>query len=80
MYIVYFSLGGIVMVCFSDMQLEKGVPTGALWAVFGSMMYAFYLVSLRRNVDHEDKLDIPMFFGKYVDDFCQIYYWDSPHY
>jgi drug/metabolite transporter (DMT)-like permease len=44
------------MVCFSDVQLEKGVPMGALWAVFGSMMYAFYLVSLRRNVDHEDKL------------------------
>ena len=52
------------MVSYSDVSLEKGVPAGALWAVLGSMLYAFYLVSLRRNVDHEDKLDIPMFFGK----------------
>lgn len=71
---VLISLGGIVMVSLSDMTLEKGIPAGALWAVFGSMMYAFYLVSLRRNVDHEDKLDIPMFFG-FVGFFCVLLLW-----
>lgn len=71
---VLVSLGGIVMVSLSDASLEKGVPAGALWALLGSMLYAFYLVSFRRNVDHEDKLDIPMFFG-FVGLFCVLFIW-----
>ncbi|XP_076089175.1 solute carrier family 35 member F5-like [Mytilus galloprovincialis] len=71
---VLVSIGGIVMVSLADMNMEKGIPAGALWAVLGSMLYAFYLVSLRRNVDHEDKLDIPMFFG-FVGFFCVIFIW-----
>lgn len=59
----FFSFGGIVMVSLADLRFEDQIPVGALWALCGSMLYALYLVSLRRRVDHEDKLDITMFFG-----------------
>jgi drug/metabolite transporter (DMT)-like permease len=52
------------MVSVADLSFEDKIPVGALWALCGSMLYALYLVSLRRRVDHEDKLDITMFFGK----------------
>lgn len=28
------------------------------------MLYAVYIVMIKRRVEREDKLDIPMFFGK----------------
>jgi len=28
------------------------------------MLYAVYIVMIKRKVDREDKLDLPMFFGK----------------
>lgn len=40
---------------------------GAAWGMSSSIFYAIYLVMLRRKVDNEDKLDIPMFFGKWDD-------------
>lgn len=30
------------------------------------MLYAVYIVMIKRRVDREDKLDIPMFFGKHM--------------
>ncbi|OWF51586.1 solute carrier family 35 member F5-like isoform X1 [Mizuhopecten yessoensis] len=71
---VLISIGGIVMVCLSDKELDTNIPVGALWALCGAMLYALYLVSLRRRVDHEDKLDIPMFFG-FVGLFCMLLLW-----
>lgn len=52
------------MVSVSDMKFEGMAPKGVAWALVGAIMYAVYLVGLRRKVDHEDKLDIPLFFGK----------------
>jgi len=60
----YFSISGAVLVSLSDMKIEGMAPRGAAWALCGAMLYAIYLVALRRKVDHEDKLDIPLFFGK----------------
>lgn len=37
---------------------------GSLWSLVGAMLYAVYIVMIKRKVDREDKLDIPMFFGK----------------
>ena len=54
------------MVTYSDLKFEGKVPAGALWALAGAIFYAVYLVALRRRVDHEDKLDIPLFFGKFA--------------
>lgn len=37
---------------------------GSLWSLVGAMLYAVYIVMIKRRVDREDKLDIPMFFGE----------------
>jgi drug/metabolite transporter (DMT)-like permease len=42
---------------------EDGLPRGALWALLGALCYSAYIVFLRRKIDTEDKLDVPMFFG-----------------
>ena len=58
------SLGGVSLVCISDLTLEKTtVPGGAMWALVSSLFYAFYLVLIKKKVENEDKMDIPMFFG-----------------
>uniref|UniRef100_H2MKL6 Solute carrier family 35 member F5 n=1 Tax=Oryzias latipes TaxID=8090 RepID=H2MKL6_ORYLA len=36
---------------------------GCLWSLAGALLYAVYIVMIKRRVDREDKLDIPMFFG-----------------
>uniref|UniRef100_UPI00398E3C37 solute carrier family 35 member F5-like isoform X4 n=1 Tax=Pristiophorus japonicus TaxID=55135 RepID=UPI00398E3C37 len=36
---------------------------GSLWSLTGAVLYAVYIVMIKRKVDREDKLDIPMFFG-----------------
>ena len=59
-----YSIGGIVLVSFSDTLVTPEVPLGALWALLGALLYAIYLVLLRRRVDNEEKLNIPMFLGK----------------
>ncbi|WAQ94124.1 S35F5-like protein, partial [Mya arenaria] len=53
---------------------EPEVPNAALWALSSAVLYAVYLVALRRKVDHEDKLDIPLFFG-FVGLFCLLCLW-----
>lgn len=40
--------------------------TGSIWSLAGAMLYAVYIVMIKRKVDREDKLDIPMFFGKNI--------------
>ncbi|XP_074650824.1 solute carrier family 35 member F5-like [Tubulanus polymorphus] len=60
---VLFSMGGVVLVSVSDINLENGIPLGALWALCGALFYATYLVLFRKKVDNEDRLDITMFFG-----------------
>ena len=59
------SLGGVAMVSLSDLTLEDSIPTGALWSLASAMLYAFYLVMVRRRVGHEERMDIPMFFGEW---------------
>lgn len=63
MVAVLISIGGVVLICMADMSFESSIPVGAIWAVLGSLFYAMYLVLLRRKVENEDKMDIPMFFG-----------------
>lgn len=60
---VSVSLSGLVLVSLSDVAFEVKLPTGAILALVSALFYAVYLVFLRRKVDHEDKMDIPMFFG-----------------
>ncbi|KAK2171801.1 hypothetical protein NP493_1026g00039 [Ridgeia piscesae] len=61
---VLTSVGGVVLVSISTNRLsEPNIAVGALWSLCGAILYALYLVLLRRRVDNEDKLNIPMFFG-----------------
>ena len=60
---VLSTMSGVVLVSYSDLKMEDGFPTGALWTLAGSLFYSSYIVFLRRKIDHEDKLDVPMFFG-----------------
>lgn len=64
-----FSLSGVVVVVYYDStEFELNFPIGCVWALLGSFGYATYLVMLRRKVDSEEKLEIPMFFG-----WCYLY-------
>lgn len=60
---VCISIFGLVLVSISDINVEVRVPAGAILSLISAFFYAIYLVFLRRKVDHEDKMDIPMFFG-----------------
>ena len=64
LFAVCFSITGVVLVSYSDLDLEAGsVPAGAIWTLVGAFFYAVYIVLLRRRVNHEDNMDSPMFFG-----------------
>lgn len=47
----------------SDLRLEGNIPFGAMLSLVSAFLYAIYLVFLKRMVQNEDKIDIPMFFG-----------------
>ncbi|XP_060786130.1 solute carrier family 35 member F5-like isoform X3 [Neoarius graeffei] len=61
---VILSMVGVAMVSFSGMDSSGGKGTiGFLWSLLGAILYAVYIVLLKRKVDREEKLDIPLFFG-----------------
>uniref|UniRef100_A0A3Q1JAG3 Solute carrier family 35 member F5 n=1 Tax=Anabas testudineus TaxID=64144 RepID=A0A3Q1JAG3_ANATE len=61
---VALSMGGVALVSLSSMDNPDGKGViGSLWSLAGAVLYAFYIVMIKRRVDREDKLDIPMFFG-----------------
>ncbi|XP_015440077.1 PREDICTED: solute carrier family 35 member F5 isoform X2 [Dufourea novaeangliae] len=61
---VSVSILGLVLVGLSDLTIETNrIPTGIILALVSAFFYAAYIVFLTRKVDHEDKMDIPMFFG-----------------
>jgi len=71
---VLFTVSGVVLVSYSDLKLEEGIPLGSLWTLAGAIFYSSYIVFLRRKIDHEEKLDVPMFFG-FVGLFCFLFLW-----
>ncbi|XP_017296287.1 solute carrier family 35 member F5 isoform X2 [Kryptolebias marmoratus] len=58
---VALSIGGVSLVSLSSMDSPD--DKGSLWSLIGAVLYAVYIVMIKRRVDREDKLDIPMFFG-----------------
>ncbi|KAG7279574.1 hypothetical protein CRUP_034162 [Coryphaenoides rupestris] len=61
---VALSMGGVALVSLSSMDNPDGNGIiGSLWSLAGAALYAVYIVMIKRRVDREDKLDIPMFFG-----------------
>lgn len=63
---VVISLVGVGLVTTADKHTTfQGhvLSPGAIWTLAGALFYAAYLVFLRRQVDNEDRMDLPMFFG-----------------
>ncbi|XP_026867690.2 solute carrier family 35 member F5 isoform X3 [Electrophorus electricus] len=61
---VILSIVGVAVVSISGMDSPGGKGTiGSLWSLLGALLYAVYIVMLKRKVDREERLDIPMFFG-----------------
>ncbi|XP_054278091.1 solute carrier family 35 member F5 [Macrosteles quadrilineatus] len=63
---VCITVTGLTIVSMSDTHIEhpaQHVSSGVVLSLISSFFYASYLVFLRRQVDHEDKMDIPLFFG-----------------
>ncbi|XP_069791316.1 solute carrier family 35 member F5-like isoform X2 [Narcine bancroftii] len=60
---VILSIGGVALVSLSSNDAEGKGTIGSLWSLTGAVLYAVYIVLIKRKVDREDKLDIPMFFG-----------------
>lgn len=56
-------IAGVFLVVFSKDPELGDFQLSIIWGMSSSIFYAIYLVMLRRKVDNEDKLDIPMFFG-----------------
>jgi len=53
-----------VLVSWSTRDLHvHHEPLSAICSVMGALMFALFLVLLRRRVDNEDKLNMPMFYG-----------------
>lgn len=53
-----------IMVTIDDVKGPK-MSNGALLALMSAFFYASYLVLVKRKSDTEEKVDIPLFFGKY---------------
>ncbi|XP_069588643.1 solute carrier family 35 member F5 isoform X1 [Ranitomeya imitator] len=61
---VILSIGGVVLVSLSGSGSSRDKEAiGSLWSLLGAALYAVYIVMIKRKVDREEKLDIPMFFG-----------------
>ncbi|CAG9766441.1 unnamed protein product [Ceutorhynchus assimilis] len=60
---VLLSFIGIVLVNMSDIKLETNIPLGTVLTLSSALCYAIYLVFLKRSLQNEEKIDIPMFFG-----------------
>uniref|UniRef100_UPI00398E7D32 solute carrier family 35 member F5-like isoform X9 n=1 Tax=Pristiophorus japonicus TaxID=55135 RepID=UPI00398E7D32 len=60
---VILCIGGVALVSLSSNDAEGKGTIGSLWSLTGAVLYAVYIVMIKRKVDREDKLDIPMFFG-----------------
>ncbi|XP_014274104.1 solute carrier family 35 member F5 [Halyomorpha halys] len=60
---VIISIVGLSIVSISDSKLDLKLPLGVILSLVSAFFYASYLVFLKRMVDNEEKLEIPMFFG-----------------
>lgn len=57
------NIAGVVAITITDLHDSK-MTRGVLLALFSAFFYASYLVFVKRKSDTEEKVDIPLFFGK----------------
>jgi len=74
---VALSIGGIVLMSWSTwstLGFDLRRPLGVIWPILGALLLAIFLVMLRRRVDHEQKLNMPMFYG-FLGFFTLVFLW-----
>uniref|UniRef100_A0A8C4Q0G7 Solute carrier family 35 member F5 n=1 Tax=Eptatretus burgeri TaxID=7764 RepID=A0A8C4Q0G7_EPTBU len=73
---VCLSIGGeaLVRVSLGNLIDEKHHLAGLLWSLAGAALYSIYIVALKRRVDREDHIDLPMFFG-FIGLLCLVLLW-----
>ena len=70
-----FSFYFQTLISLEDINLENtSMPIGVIWSLVGALLYACYMVFLKRRVPSEDKMDLTMFFG-FVGLFNTIFLW-----
>lgn len=60
-----------VMVTATDLD-DPQISKGVILTLLSAFSYASYLVLVKRKSDTEEKIDIPLFFGKWIKD--QIFF------
>lgn len=73
-FAVALSIVGVIIISSVDKNVENFFPPGAVWSILGAFFYAAYVVLLRRKIDNEEMLDVPMFFG-FVGLFNLLFLW-----
>ena len=69
------SFGGIFIVCWTDPNRGSStINIGDLYAIVGAILYAGYLVLIRKKVGDDRQLDMPLFFG-FVGLFGALIFW-----
>ncbi|XP_076046427.1 solute carrier family 35 member F5 isoform X2 [Oratosquilla oratoria] len=75
LFTVISMMSGVTLVSLEDIKIEgDSLPLGVVWALLSSLLYACYMVFLRRKVPSEDRMDFTMFFG-FVGLFNTIILW-----
>lgn len=70
---VAVSIAGVTMVTLSELE-EPKMSKGIFLALTSAFFYASYLVLVKRKSDTEEKIDIPLFFGKFIIFLCFPFY------
>ncbi|XP_061432332.1 solute carrier family 35 member F5 isoform X1 [Lethenteron reissneri] len=74
---VGLSIGGEVLVRVSlSTQPGDKQELGFVCSLAGAALYAVYVVILKRRVEREDKVDLPMFLG-FLGLFCMLFFWPA---
>lgn len=62
---VFLSIGGVTAISWSELSTDdKKIARGIFMAIMSAFFYAAYLVLVKRKSDSEEKVNIPLFFGK----------------
>ncbi|XP_034943896.1 solute carrier family 35 member F5 [Chelonus insularis] len=62
---VSVNIFGLVLISLSNVKMEMNevMTKSIILSTASAFLYALYIVFLNRSVDHEDRMDLPMFFG-----------------
>ncbi len=58
-----YSIGGVAITALAN-ETSVEFTAECWWVLIAALTYSLYLVFMKKNVDTEEKLDIPMFLGR----------------